>query len=281
MEGAHRRDQADVRPARRSGASAARSSATVRTVFMPRTVARAPGCARRARRRAASSSGAASAIASRWRGHRGLVAARDGPGERRSGPSAAQFSTVRRTSGSEQRARVVGLEPGAGGDPLGRRLERDQEVRGDRGGGVVGGAGLVVDLERRPCRAPRARSAAKRERLGRRAGDGTAGAGEASGPSPGANVWSGCRPKASAPAGSRRSAAWRRWCGRRRRGAGDGRGGGRDLGVGHAQQRRVAAGRHLAAAERALDRRCRRRASARASALPSAARADDRQRGRR
>ena len=39
----------------------------------------------------------------------------------------------------------------------------------------------------------------------------------------------------------------------KRRGAGHGRGGGRDLGVGHAQQDRVASGGHLAAAGRALD----------------------------
>ncbi len=73
-----------------------------------------------------------------------------GPVSARSGPSAAQFSTVLRTSGAS-RSRA-GRAPGRRRRPsLGGGLQRDQEVRGDRGGGVVGGAAVVGDLERAAC----------------------------------------------------------------------------------------------------------------------------------
>ena len=74
--------------------------------------------------------------------------------------------------------------PARGGQPLGGALERDEEVGGDRGGGVVGGAVLVAT---RVARMPKAR----RQRLGdgerprRRAVDRAAGAGQHVGRRPG------------------------------------------------------------------------------------------------
>ena len=129
-------------PARRGAASAARSSATVRTVLMPGSASR-----RRARRpvpvasasasQSGSSSGVRSATAVALAGDGLLVAAGDRAGQRALGPrAAAQFSTAARTSGTSARA----VDAGGRGEPLGGALERDEEVRGDRGRGVVGGA---------------------------------------------------------------------------------------------------------------------------------------------
>ena len=90
-----------------------------------------------------------------------------GPVRARSGPSAAQFSTVARTSGTSAAA----VDAGARGEPLGGGLERDEEVRGDRGGGVVGGAVLVGDVDRREAEVERELVGDRRGRAGVRAGD--------------------------------------------------------------------------------------------------------------
>ena len=171
-----------LRPARRSGASASRSSATVRRVFMARGVSRvcAPASSRvwsTSASNRSSSSGAASATARRCAVTVASSPRAIGPVSACSGPCAATFSTVCAHERQQQPPRLGGLEPRPGGDPLGGRLEGDQEVGGDRGGRVVGGAALVVDLERR--HAERARELdGEGERLRRRAGDRAAGAGE-------------------------------------------------------------------------------------------------------
>ena len=140
-----------------------------------------------------------------------------GPVSARSGPSAAQFSTVR---AHERRQQLRAPRPARG-----RRRRRPrsaaassvtQEVRGDRGGGVVGGAARRRRSRTGACPAPRrARAAnasasgvvpataqpapAKRGGRGRRRRSG-AGAGRTR------------RPRGAAPAPR---AAWRRSCGPR------------------------------------------------------------------
>ena len=143
-----------MRPARRGSSSSARSSATVRIVFMPAAASRSRAAASaRVASTSASNSGTqvrrdvldGGALA----GDGGVVAARDRPVSARSGPSAAQFSTVARTSGTSSSRST----PAAAAMPLGGRLERDQEVRGDRRGGVVRGPVGLGDLDRVACRA--------------------------------------------------------------------------------------------------------------------------------
>ena len=240
-----------LRPARRSGASSPRSSATVRAVLMP-----APRGGERARlahqlveqlqqlRRGLLDRGA-------LRRDRGLVAARDRAGEGRLGAELGDVLDRLAHQRREQRARLLRLEPGAAGDRLRGGLERHQEVRGHGGGGVVGGAALVVDLERRHAE-PLGELGGERERLGRRARHGRAGAVEAH-----ARVGEGLervqpeRRHAGVRQRGQRGGAAR--VAHQRGGGGDHLGRGRDLGVGHAQQDRVAARRASAAAERALD----------------------------
>ena len=90
---------------------------------------------------------------------RRLVAARDRAGEGALGAERAPSS--RRSRARAGRARRGRRR--ARGEPLGGGLERDEEVRGDRGGGVVGGAVRVGDLDRRRGRGgARARSATPR-----------------------------------------------------------------------------------------------------------------------
>ena len=150
-----------ARPARRSGASASRSSATVRTVLMPAPPPRARACARPARRRGRAARAPPRRRRARWAATVGLVAARDRARERPLGAERRDvLDRAAHAAAASSSPRLVRLEARAGGDPLGRRLERDQEVGGHRGRGVVGGAALVVDLERRHAE-PRARSAAK------------------------------------------------------------------------------------------------------------------------
>ena len=158
MKRAHRRHQAD----RRAGAARrARARRAARRRCGPsscRALARGRGSARRARgsrrparRTASSSSGARSAIAARWRGDRRLVAARDGRSARaraRAPPSSRRSRGPAATSSSRS-------TPAVGGQPLGGGLERDEEVRGDRGGRVVGGAVVVGDSTARIPSAPR------------------------------------------------------------------------------------------------------------------------------
>ena len=105
-----------------------------------------------------SSSGAVSARAARWRSTVARSPRAIGP-VRAAGPRSAQLAAVRRTSGVEQLPRVLDAE--SLDELRGGLLQRDQQVRGDRRGGVVGGAALLRDLE-----GPHA------ERLGERAGEG-------------------------------------------------------------------------------------------------------------
>ena len=151
VEEAHRRDEPDAasRPSAPARA-ASRSSATVRSVLMPAT-----SCSgqrpvwRTSSSNRASSSGATRSTAARWASTVASSPRATGPVSAASGPSSATFSTVWRTSGSSSGARLVAVEAGARGDRLRRRLERHEEVRGHGRGRVVGGAALVVDLERR------------------------------------------------------------------------------------------------------------------------------------
>ena len=115
-----------------------RSSATVRTVFTP-----APWSGE-GPRASTSSSKSASRLGGRL-GHGralardgGLVAAGDRAGERPLRARAAQFSTVVAPA-AQAGARLVGLSRRRG-QPLGGGLKGHQEVRGDRGRRVVGGA---------------------------------------------------------------------------------------------------------------------------------------------
>ena len=211
-----------MRPARRGPASAARSSATVRIVLMRRP----PGD--RSRRRPApawpstsasnsgSRSAARSAIAARWRGDGRLVAAGDRPGERPLGPERGPVLDRRPHERDEQLA----VDAGGAGEPLGGRLERDEEVRRDRGGGVVGGAVVVGDLDR--PQPERGRELARRASSARGVlpGDRRAGAGEL-GRRAAVTVISGCSENASCGR-ERRRARSRPSSGRR---AGPGRSG--------------------------------------------------------
>ena len=79
--------------------SASRSSATVRTVITPGTFASSRVCST-IRSNRASSSGADCSMAARWAATVSSSPRATGPVRARSGPSAAQFSTVWRTSGA-------------------------------------------------------------------------------------------------------------------------------------------------------------------------------------
>ena len=153
-----------MRPRRRGSAQRARAARRrCARVLMPRaSAASAPARAwrRRARRRGASSSGARSATAARWRGDGRLVAAGDRAGERALGPVRGPVVDGRAHERDERLA--VQAAPT---QPLGGPLERDEEVRGDRRGGVVGGAVVVGDRER--ASGPSAAASAAGERRGR------------------------------------------------------------------------------------------------------------------
>ena len=119
------------------------------------------GCARRAPRRGRVSSGAASRSASRCRSTVASSPRAIGPVSAPA-PRSDQLAAVRRTSGASSSRRV--LDPGPL-EQLGRRLlQRDEEVGGDRGGGVVGGAVVVVDRERAHPEALGERRGRSRER---------------------------------------------------------------------------------------------------------------------
>ena len=266
MEGAHRRDEPDRAAGAARSASAARSSATVRIVLMP--AARRPrASARRVgerveERRAGRAS--RSATAARWRATVASSPRAIGPVSARCGAAARPSSRrVARTSGTSSCA----VDAGGRGEALGGALERDEEVRGDRGGGVVGGAVLVGDLDRahaerarraRVAAAQRARGACRRRR--------------APAPANGAAPRRRSRSSAGAgrsPRGRRgRRALWRPSSGRRAARGRDRRGRRGDLAVGDAQQDDVGARRRRAAAERAptraRPRAARRRAPCRA-----------------
>ena len=266
-----------LRPARRSGASASRSSATVRTVLMRPRRRPAPACGATSSSKRSSSSGATSATARRWAATVASSPRATGPVSARSGPSSARLSTRAAQQRHEQPPGLVRLQARAGGDPLGRRLERDQEVGGHRRGGVVGGAALVVDLERRHAQHAREiggegerrgrgrpRSHSRRPRTRR------------SPPASAAKVWSGCRPKAAAPAGaSALSGVAPLVCPTSGAAPATAAAAASISRVGHAQDDRGAAARHLAAARRALD------LDAGLAQAPLSARAEPRPRRRR
>ena len=206
---------------------------------------------------AGRSSGRRSATASRWRATVASSPRATGPVSARSGPRAAQFSTVARTSGTS----TLAVRPGGGGEALGRRLERDEEVRGDRGGGVVGGAVLGGDARPGAARAPRrarapwrARAACSRPRRHpRRANRAPSRVTVISGCSEKPS----CSPRTSSASGAGAVADERPGRDRRR--------GGGDLAVGHAQQHDVGRRRRrrLGRAGRRRPRRPRCRAAAR------------------
>ena len=115
--------------------------------------ASAPGARRPARRRAAAGRARAAATASRWRGdgvprRRGRRAGQGALGAER-GPVLDGGAHERGERGAARRRRSAASS-------LGRRLERDQEVRGDRGRRVVGGAVGVDDLDGAHARGARA-----------------------------------------------------------------------------------------------------------------------------
>ena len=160
-----------VRPPRRSGASAARSSATVRTVFIAGDPVRRE--ARGSRSTSASNSGeqlrggVGDRVALALDGR--LVAARDRAGERALGPERDPVLDGRAHERGEQLARLARARARRRGHLLRRRLDRHQEVGGDRGRGVVGGALVVGELERVACRGARASRVGGGERARRRA----------------------------------------------------------------------------------------------------------------
>ena len=175
VQGAHRRDQPDPRAPRGGPASAARSSATVRTVLMratsaARELARGLGErveeVRAARARARRRRRAGAPPSPRRRGRPG----RSAPARARAPPSS------RRSRG--RAAPAARLDAGGRGQALGGGLQRDEEVRGDRGGGVVGGAVLVGDLDGAPCPSAGQGEGVGGRARGRRARDGAARAGE-------------------------------------------------------------------------------------------------------
>ena len=181
VERAHRRHEADAAAGARAPRRRARGPRRSCAGSSSRRSARAPAWRRRARRTAASRSGVRSATAARWRATVASSPRAIGPGERVARRRAAPSSRPRR--GRAARA-ARGRRPAVRGEPLRRALERDEEVRRDRGGRVVGGAVLVGDRRRAHARAAPASSARDRERA-RRASR---------------------RPRAPAPANARRAA---------------------------------------------------------------------------
>ena len=132
-----------LRPARRGPLRAARRSAIVRRVFML-GLPRGGGWRRRARRTARARSGSRSATAARWRATVASSPRAIGPVRARSAPSAAQLATLASTSATSGSRST----PAVAARRSARPFERDEEVRGDRGGGVVGGAVGVGDVHR-------------------------------------------------------------------------------------------------------------------------------------
>ena len=177
VEGAHGRHQPD-RCARRAARARAPRAARRRcgSSSYPRSAASARVCSTSSSKRA-SSSGAASATARRWAATVASSPRAIGPVSASLGPELGEVVDRAAQQRHEQLPGLVRLEARAGGDPLGRRLEGDQEVGGHRGRGVVGGAALVVDLERRHPEHAR-ETGGEGERLGRGPRDRTAGARE-------------------------------------------------------------------------------------------------------
>ena len=183
-----------------------------------------------------------------------LVPAGDRTGERRLGPERDPVLHRRAHERREQAARLRRLEAGVARDLLGHRLERDQEVRRHRRGGVVGGALVVRQLERDHAE-PLGDRARRLERLGRRARDRAADPAQVGGRRRRRSAAGGSRRRArrrGRPGGARRASVAPLVCPTRRARAGDGLGRGRDLRVGHAEQDHVAP-RAPRRARRALD----------------------------
>ena len=162
----------------------------------------------------------------------------------RAAPSPAQFSTARADERHEHRRAST---PAVAARRSAAALERDEEVRGHRGGGVVGGAVVVGDRERAACPGRRPRRRAKSSARG--VVPAMAQPAPAKAPPARVTVMSGCRPKASCGREDVEARGARAVADER---AGRDRGrGGRDLGVGHAEQDDVGARAGVAAAVRA------------------------------
>ena len=236
MKRAHRRDEPDRAPGAPGLGEGRRSSATERRVLMPpparsvgRPVARVAAPSASNRRPAARAYARATARAG---ARRPSSPRATGPVSARSAPSAAQFSTVARTSGTSSPA----SDPAVARQALGRRLESDQEVRGDRGRGVVGGAVVSASLDGRSPSAS-ARLCGEGQRPGRCGPPSPPRRRRTSRPAA-VTVISGCSENASCgrqhvEPGGARAVADQRARGDQRRGPGD-------LPVGNAQQHRSA-----------------------------------------
>ncbi len=177
VERAHGRDEADGRAARRALGQRRAELGDGADDPHARTCASSRVASASASQRG-SSSGARSATAARWRATVASSPRAIGPGERaprRGGPVLDR--------GADERDEGGAVDARGRGEPLGGGLEGDEEVRGERGGGVVGGAVLVGDVDgripRRPASvgggaAPAAwsrRPRRRRRRVGVRAGE--------------------------------------------------------------------------------------------------------------
>ena len=147
-----------------------------------------------------------SCTAARWRATVASSPRAIGPGQR--GPGAEPDPVLDR--GAHQRREQLAVDPGGGRQPLGRALERREEVRRDRGRRVVGGAVLVGDrhgahAEPRGelARRSRARAASSRRPPPRRR--------RIPSRRRAATVISGCSPNASWPASASSVVAPEQW----------------------------------------------------------------------
>ena len=135
----------------------------------------------------------------------GLVAPRHRSGQRPLGPEPRPVLD----RGADQRHELRAVDAGRAGDPLGRRLERDQEVRRDRRRRVVRGAVSLGDLDRpHPERVARFRS---RNRSARGVLPAIAAPAPAKSAPSAVTVISGCNENASCGASSPRPVAPEQW----------------------------------------------------------------------
>ena len=192
-----------------------------------------------------------------------LVAARDRAGERALGAERRPVLD-RRAHERHQRGAV---DARGRRQALGRALERDQEVRGDRGGRVVGGAIVVGDARGAHARAASASASAAASARGVDAVDGAARAARTRrAGAPAGTVISGCSANASWPAsgarpGGARAVADERARARPRRPPRRSRASGTHSST-------IVGARVRAAAERAVDGAVRRRAGRRPGRCP-------------
>ena len=134
-----------------------------------------------------------------------LVAAGDRPGQR--GGRAARRPVL--DARAHERDERLAVDAGARGEALGQALERDEEVRGDRGGGVVGGAVLVGDVD--GAHAERARRAPRRTRVRAASRRRSPRSRRRKLAPPSVTVMSGCRLKASKPPSGASVVAAEQW----------------------------------------------------------------------